>query len=94
MHLDTVFTQVDYDKFTVHPGIVGPLEVYALTKDPENDGQLLVTEEVDTLENILKKYLDRDIKLIKCGGGDENNRLLENNGMMVQIHLLLLLEKL
>ena len=49
MHLDTVFTQVDYDKFTVHPGIVGPLEVYALTKDPENDGQLLVTEEVDTL---------------------------------------------
>ncbi|MGU9052331.1 arginine deiminase [Clostridium perfringens] len=71
MHLDTVFTQVDYDKFTVHPGIVGPLEVYALTKDPENDGQLLVTEEVDTLENILKKYLDRDIKLIKCGGGDE-----------------------
>ena len=71
MHLDTVFTQVDYDKFTVHPGIVGPLEVYALTKDPENDGQLLVTEEADTLENILKKYLDRDIKLIKCGGGDE-----------------------
>ena len=71
MHLDTVFTQIDYDKFTVHPGIVGPLEVYALTKDPENDGQLLVTEEVDTLENILKKYLDRDIKLIKCGGGDE-----------------------
>ena len=71
MHLDTVFTQVDYDKFTVHPGIVGPLEVYALTKDPENDGQLLVTEEVDTLENILKKYLKRDIELIKCGGGDE-----------------------
>lgn len=71
MHLDTVFTQVDYDKFTVHPGIVGPLEVYALTKDPDNDGQLLATEESDTLENILKKYLDRDIKLIKCGGGDE-----------------------
>ena len=71
MHLDTVFTQVDYDKFTVHPGIVGPLEVYALTKDPENDGQLLVAEEVDTLENILKKYLKRDIELIKCGGGDE-----------------------
>ncbi|MGG5460183.1 arginine deiminase [Clostridium sp. B9] len=71
MHLDTVFTQVDYDKFTVHPGIVGPLEVFALTKDPENDGELLVTEELDTLENILKKYLDRDIKLIKCGGGDE-----------------------
>ncbi|MGU9116693.1 arginine deiminase [Clostridium perfringens] len=71
MHLDTVFTQVDYDKFTVHPGIVGPLEVYALTKDPENDGHLIAVEECDTLENILKKYLKRDIELIKCGGGDE-----------------------
>ncbi|XZJ41802.1 arginine deiminase [Clostridium perfringens] len=71
MHLDTVFTQVDYDKFTVHPGIVGPLEVYAITKDPENDGQLIAVEECDTLENILKKYLKREIELIKCGGGDE-----------------------
>ncbi|EGT2192034.1 TPA: arginine deiminase [Clostridium perfringens] len=71
MHLDTVFTQVDYDKFTVHPGIVGPLEVYAITKDPENDGHLIAVEECDTLENILKKYLKRDIELIKCGGGDE-----------------------
>ncbi len=71
MHLDTVFTQVDYDKFTVHPGIVGPLEVYAITKDPEKDGHLIAVEECDTLENILKKYLKRDIELIKCGGGDE-----------------------
>lgn len=70
MHLDTVFTQVDYDKFTVHPGIVGPLEVYAITKDKKEDGQLLVVEECDTLENILKKYLKRDVELIKCGGGD------------------------
>ena len=71
MHLDTVFTQVDYGKFTVHPDIVGPLEVFAITKDPENEGQLLVKEEVDSLENILKKYLNRDIELIKCGGGDK-----------------------
>ena len=25
MHLDTVFTQIDVDKFTVHPGILGPV---------------------------------------------------------------------
>ena len=31
MHLDTVFTQIDYDKFTVHPGILGPLEVFKIT---------------------------------------------------------------
>ncbi|MFW5668776.1 MAG: arginine deiminase family protein, partial [Acetivibrio ethanolgignens] len=32
MHLDTVFTQIDYDKFTIHPGILGPLVVYEITK--------------------------------------------------------------
>ncbi|MGL5478973.1 MAG: arginine deiminase [Clostridium sp.] len=71
MHLDTVFTQVDFDKFTVHPGIVGPLNVFALTKDPKNEGEIITTKEVDTLENILTKYLGREITLIKCGGGDE-----------------------
>ncbi|MBP1890869.1 arginine deiminase [Clostridium moniliforme] len=71
MHLDTVFTQVDYDKFTVHPGIVGPLNVYAITKDPDNEGALKTVKEVDSLENILSKYLDRKVTLIKCGGGDE-----------------------
>ncbi len=71
MHLDTVFTQVDYDKFTVHPEIVGPLNVYAITKDPENPNMLKTTKEVDTLEHILSKYLNREVTLIKCGGGDE-----------------------
>ena len=33
MHLDTVFTMIDYDKFTVHPGIEGALKVIAVTKD-------------------------------------------------------------
>ena len=70
MHLDTVFTQVDYDKFTVHPGIEGPLNVYAITKDESTESGLNVKKEVDTLDNILKKYLDREITLIKCGGGD------------------------
>ena len=71
MHLDTVFTQVDYDKFTVHPGIEGPLIVYAITKDPNHKGAIKTVKEVDTLENILSKYLDRKVTLIKCGGGDE-----------------------
>ncbi len=31
MHLDTVFTQIDYDKFTIHPGIMGPLTVFEIT---------------------------------------------------------------
>ena len=31
MHLDTVFTQIDYDKYTIHPAILGPLTVYEIT---------------------------------------------------------------
>ena len=37
MHLDTVFTQVDYDKFTDHPGILGPLTVFEITPDGKGD---------------------------------------------------------
>ena len=36
MHLDTVFTQIDTDKFTIHPGIMGPLTVFEITA--EGDG--------------------------------------------------------
>ena len=32
MHLDTVFTQIDVDKFTIHPAIMGTLKVYELTR--------------------------------------------------------------
>ena len=51
MHLDTVFTQIDVDKFTVHPGILGPLQVFEIT--PGADDELKVREIDDTLENIL-----------------------------------------
>ena len=67
MHLDTVFTQVDYNKFTVHGGIEGPLKVYAIT--PKKNG-LKVKKEVSSLQKILEKYLKRDITLIRCGRGD------------------------
>lgn len=71
MHLDTVFTQIDYDKFTVHPGIVGPLELFVLTEDPENPGEIKTVREQDTLENVLSEHLNRKVTLIQCGGGDE-----------------------
>ncbi len=70
MHLDTVFTQVDYDKFTIHSAIEGPLNVYAVTLDEGKKSELKVEKETDTIGHILSKYLERDIKLIKCGGGD------------------------
>ena len=67
MHLDTVFTQIDVDKFTIHPGIMGPLTVFEIT--PEGSG-IKVREMNDTLESILEKYVGRPVELIPCGGGD------------------------
>lgn len=69
MHLDTVFTMVDYDKFTIHPGIEGPLTLYSITKG--HNGELNIQEENANLEDILKKYLGLDsVTLIRCAGGD------------------------
>ena len=42
MHLDTVFTMVDYDKFTIHPEIQGNLRVFSVTYENE---QLKIVEE-------------------------------------------------
>lgn len=70
MHLDTVFTQIDVDKFTIHPGIMGTLQVFRLTKGAA-EGEVKIEELNDTLEHILEKATGVDaIKLIKCGGGD------------------------
>ena len=69
MHLDTVFTQIDYDKFTYHPGIMDTLQVFEIKEDVMEG--VKVREINDSLENILEKYLKRDITLIPCGGGDK-----------------------
>ena len=71
MHLDTVFTQIDYDKFTVHPGIMRTLRVFELTKGDTPDE--LKCKEYDDIpfDRILAKYLGVDkVTLIQCGGGD------------------------
>ena len=70
MHLDTVFTMIDYDKFTVHPGIEVALRVTAITYDYKNK-ELILKEEEGSLEKILSFYLNKQISLIRCGGGDK-----------------------
>ena len=70
MHLDTVFTQIDVDKFTIHPAIMGTLKVYEPTPGA-NPGDVKIKEISDTLEHILEDATGVDqIKLIPCGGGD------------------------
>ena len=69
MHLDTVFTMVDYDKFTIHPEIEGPLGVYEITMG--KDGELHFEAKKETLEKTLAKELKLPaVELIRCGGGE------------------------
>ncbi|MBO8441049.1 MAG: arginine deiminase [Firmicutes bacterium] len=71
MHLDTVFTMIDYDKFTVHPAILdgdGQVDTYIL--HPGKDGEIEINHETD-LKSVLKKALNKDdIDLIPTGNGD------------------------
>ena len=69
MHLDTVFTMVDYDKFTIHSEIQHPLHLYEMKLDSKK--QVHFSSMTDSLENILKSTLKLPaVKLIKCGGDD------------------------
>ncbi len=68
MHLDTVFTMVDYDKFNMHPNITADLRVFVL--EAGGQGHLTITEEHGSLEHILREHLHLDrVTLIPCGGG-------------------------
>lgn len=69
MHLDTVFTMVDFDKFTIHPEIEGPLQLFEITLG--KDGNARFNSIQDELENILKIELGLPaVDLIRCGGND------------------------
>ncbi len=69
MHLDTVFTMVDYDKFTIHPEIEGPLRLFEITLG--KDGEPVFSTITDELKSILAKELKLPaVDLIRCGGSD------------------------
>ncbi len=68
MHLDTVFTMMDYDKFVIHAKLTGVVKLFALK--PSN-GSITVIPEEDDLEKVLKRYLKLPaVKIVKCGGDD------------------------
>lgn len=70
MHLDTVLTQVDYDRFTVYPGILGTMQVFRITRGA-HEGELAVEEVSDSLDRVLARILHVPaVQLIRCGGGD------------------------
>ncbi len=70
MHLDTVFTMVDYDKFTIHPEIEGPLKIYDVRLG--KNGEIVFAMAEHDLTTELRRVLHNDdIELIRCGGGDD-----------------------
>lgn len=72
MHLDTVFTMVDYDKFTIHPAIQGPegnMNIYILEKG--SDPNLLkITYKTNLMKTLAETLGLNEVALIPCGGGD------------------------
>ncbi len=69
MHLDTVFTMVDYDQFTIYPGIEEPLDVYSIIKG--SGDRLDIKYEHRDLPAILREHLKlSSVNLIRCGDGD------------------------
>lgn len=72
MHLDTVFTMVDVDKFTIHPDILsqnGEIDCYLLEPTIEDPGVKITCER--DLQQLLKRVLGlSELVLVPCGGGD------------------------
>ncbi len=67
MHLDTVMTMVDLDKFTIHPSILPTLRTFSLIK---KGGKLVVQPEKRKLNETLADALHLDkVTMIYCGGG-------------------------
>ena len=70
MHLDTVFTQLDVDAFTMHPGILGTLRVFEVTRG-RRPGEVSICQRDETLGEVLAGALGlSSVRLIKCGGDD------------------------
>ena len=68
MHLDTVMTQVDVDKFAVQDAIMDISTIYEITAG--HGGEIEIVEIHQSLQKVLEKYLHLShVELIKCGNG-------------------------
>jgi len=74
MHLDTVFTMVDVDKFNVFPGLLDGVDVHVLTPGPSGGVKV---EHPRDLPTALADALGRDDLRMIPTGGDAIGRLRE-----------------
>lgn len=68
MHLDTVFTMVDRDKFTIFPGVTDRVHLFSLT--PDGKGGIRITTEDGLVKTLSRALKLSGIDLIETGGGD------------------------
>lgn len=69
MHLDTVFTMVDKDAFTIYPEVKDYIRLWELQYSP--NGEISSLQEHQNLGDCLKKTLCLDnVRFIETGGGD------------------------
>lgn len=68
MHLDTVMTRVDVDKFAVQEAVMDISTIYEITD--AGHGEVDIVEIRQSLDKVLEKYLHiKKVTLIKCGNG-------------------------
>lgn len=65
MHLDTVFTMVDYDKFLLFPGIRDMVYMYRLRRGSNNKVQ---AEQLSNIKEGLEIALGHSVQIIYSGG--------------------------
>mgnify|MGYP003290792124 CR=1 FL=1 len=70
MHLDTVLTQLDVDKFAVHKECYDQFKIYNVVIDTTRKDKLKVLPLKDKLDVVLSRLLRKDITIIPCGGLD------------------------
>ena len=69
MHLDTVFTMVDHDAFTIYPEVKDFIRIWEINYNP--DGSIAAIDEHSNIGDCLKKTLGLDsVRFIETGGGD------------------------
>ncbi len=68
MHLDTIFTMMDYDKFVIHAKLADDIEIFSIKSEK---GNLKIEQEPKKIQDVLKSHLGLDaVELVKCGGDD------------------------
>ncbi len=68
MHLDTVFTQIDVDKFAIFSNY--EFEIFKIKK-VNDSGEYEIIESKHSIDELMKKIFNLDeVTLIHCGGGD------------------------